>query len=127
LDRYKKIIERVNHVKANELRKWVGKYVSTVGWMVTSKSVYSRDGRPMQFITFEDTTALYEAVLFPDAYQRYCHILTSSRPYILKGKVEEDRGAITLTITRLEPIRLHRTSHQNPFLPPGFHTKTVSP
>ena len=105
LERYKKIIEKINHVKAKELKKWVGKYVTTVGWMVTSKSVYSKDGRPMQFITFEDTTGLYETVLFPDTYQRYCHMLTSSRVYILKGRVEENHRAITLTITKLEPIR----------------------
>ncbi|MBW2126501.1 MAG: hypothetical protein JRH08_12575 [Deltaproteobacteria bacterium] len=52
----------------------------------------------MQFITFEDTTALYETVFFPDTYHRYCHILTEGRPYILQGKVEQDRGAIMLNV-----------------------------
>ncbi len=104
LERYRKILMRVNHVQARDLRKWVGKEVTTVGWMITSKSVYARDGRPMKFATFEDTTGIYETVIFPDVYHRYCHILTTARPYILRGKVEEDRGALTLTIHALKPI-----------------------
>ena len=105
LDRYQRIIKRLNHVPAKELRHWAGKEVTTVGWMVTSKSVYSRDGRPMKFVTFEDTTGIYEAALFPDVYHRYCHVLAMARPYILRGKVERDRGAITLTVHQLEPIK----------------------
>ena len=105
LHRYQKIIKTLNHVQARELKNWIGKEVTMVGWMVTSKSVYSRDGRPMKFATFEDTTGIYETVLFPDTYHRYCHMLAAARPYILRGKVEQDRGAITLTIHRLEPIR----------------------
>ena len=106
LDQYKRITAGIRHVKAKELRKWVGKYVTTVGWMVTSKGVYSRGGRPMQFITFEDSTALYETVLFPDAYRRYCHILVQGRPYILRGKVQEELGAITLVIHKLWHLSL---------------------
>jgi len=73
--------------------------------MITSKSVYSRDGRPMKFATFEDETGIYEAVIFPDVYHRYCHMFSTERPYILRGRVEEDRGAITLTIHRINPIK----------------------
>ena len=105
LHRYQNIIKRLNHVQARELKNWIGKGVTMVGWMVTSKSVYSRDGRPMKFATFEDTTGIYETVLFPDTYHRYCHMLAAARPYILRGKVEQDRGAITLTVHQLEPMK----------------------
>ena len=46
-----------------------------------------------------DTTGLYETVFFPKVYDRYCHMLNTSRPYILKGRVEEDFTALTLTVT----------------------------
>ena len=104
LEHYDKILKKVNHVKARDLRHWVGKHVTTVGWMVTSKTVHTREGSPMQFITFEDTTALYETVFFPDTYHRYCHILTEGRPYILQGKVEQDRGAIMLNVSKISPL-----------------------
>jgi DNA polymerase III alpha subunit len=53
----------------------------------------------MKFVSFEDTTGLYETVFFPKAYNRFCHMLNETRPYILKGKVEEDFGSISLTVS----------------------------
>jgi len=38
--------------------------------VVADKTVLTEKGEPMQFITFEDETALCEAVAFPDAYRR---------------------------------------------------------
>ena len=52
----------------------------------------------MKFISFEDTTGIYETVLFPKVYDRYCHMLNKTRPYILKGKVEETFGAVNLRV-----------------------------
>ncbi len=57
----------------------------------------------MEFISFEDTSALYETVFFPQAYARFCHMLNRSRPYVLTGIVEEDFGVATLTV---ESVRL---------------------
>ncbi len=39
-----------------------------------------------------------ETVFFPKVYDRYCHMLNTSRPYILKGRVVEDFTALTLTV-----------------------------
>jgi hypothetical protein len=41
---------------------------------------------------------LIETVFFPRVYDKYCYMLNKSRPYVLKGKVEEDFGAVTLTV-----------------------------
>ncbi len=53
----------------------------------------------MKFISFEDTTALYETVFFPKEYNQFCHMLNEMRPYILKGKIEKDFGSIGLTVS----------------------------
>jgi hypothetical protein len=112
-----------------------------VGWLVTGKTVQTKDGDPMKFVSFEDTTGIYETVLFPKVYNRFCHMLSPSphqagaecipsglsaegaptgfgfentspdwriealnemRPYLLKGKVEQDFTAITLTVHWIE-------------------------
>jgi len=39
-----------------------------------------------------------ECTFFPDVYRRFCHMLDHQRPYLLHGKVEEDFGAITMTV-----------------------------
>ena len=52
----------------------------------------------MEFVSFEDTTAIYEATFFPQAYERFCNMLTTARPYLLGGRVNEDFGAFSLIV-----------------------------
>jgi len=52
----------------------------------------------MEFVSFEDTTAIYEAVFFPQAYRRFCQTLSRSRPYLLTGKVEQSFSVATLSV-----------------------------
>ena len=98
LDRYENILKGLNYIRARDLHAHVGKRVTTIGWLVTGKTVHTKGGDPMKFVSFEDTTGLYETVFFPKVYNRFCHMLNEMRPYILKGKVEEDFGSITLTV-----------------------------
>jgi error-prone DNA polymerase len=104
LDRYKEVLKRLRYVRARDLHAHVGKQVTTIGWQITSKTVHTIRGELMKFVSFEDQTGIYETVLFPRVYNRYCHMLNGSRPYILKGKVDEDLGAITITVHWLQPM-----------------------
>ncbi|MEZ4419225.1 MAG: hypothetical protein R3B33_06330 [Nitrospirales bacterium] len=45
----------------------------------TEKSASTKHGEPMEFITLEDTTGLYDATLFPETFQRYGPSLTNDR------------------------------------------------
>ncbi len=58
----------------------------------------------MEFITLEDTTALYDATLFPAVYRRVCQLLTPDQPYLLRGRVEEEFGVATLTVDDLRRL-----------------------
>jgi error-prone DNA polymerase len=98
LDLYRNKLEGLDYIRARDLHAWVGKQVTTIGWQITGKTVRTKDGQTMKFISFEDQTDIYETVLFPKIYHRYCHMLNATRPYILKGKVEENFGAITITV-----------------------------
>ena len=40
----------------------------------------------MEFVTFEDTSAIYDATFFPKAYEKFCQKLNRQSPYLLKGK-----------------------------------------
>jgi len=98
LELHRRRIARLRPLPARELGAWTGRYVTMIGWWVTGKPVQDKDGRPMEFITFEDTSALFDATFFPDAYARFCRKLTRLRPYLLKGKVETAFGVATLTV-----------------------------
>jgi error-prone DNA polymerase len=107
LDRYRHVLKGLHCVKACDLQFHVGEQVTTIGWLVTGKTVQTKDGDPMKFVSFEDTTGIYETVLFPKVYNRFCHMLNEMRPYLLKGKVEQDFTAVTLTVHWIEFLDRH--------------------
>jgi error-prone DNA polymerase len=109
LDRCRNVLKGLHYVNACDLHLHVGEHVTMVGWLVTGKTVHTKDGDPMKFVSFEDTTGLYETVFFPKVYNQFCHMLNEMRPYILKGKVEEDFTAITLTVHWIEFLDKYRT------------------
>jgi error-prone DNA polymerase len=91
-------LRRLNYVKAKDLHRAVGRRVTTVGWQITGKTVHTQDGEPMKFVSFEDPTGIYETVFFPRVYHRFCHMLNATRPYLIKGRVQEEFGAVTLAV-----------------------------
>jgi error-prone DNA polymerase len=95
---YREVLSRVKTVPAVEIGKHVGEKVTMAGWWITGKSVSTKHGEPMEFVTFEDTTAIFETTFFPRAYARFCQKLTRHRPYLLRGKVEEEFGVATLNV-----------------------------
>jgi error-prone DNA polymerase len=98
LDLYQNKLSGMAYVRAKDLDSHVGQTVTTIGWRVTGKTIRTKTGKTMKFVSFEDTTGLYETVFFPKVYNRYCHMLNAERPYVLKGKVEEDFGAVNMTV-----------------------------
>ncbi len=98
LELYGPWVARARTVPAADLREHVGRKVTTLGWFVTGKTVLTRREEPMEFVSFEDTTALYETTFFPRAYARFSRMLAYHRPYLLRGLVEEDFGAVSLTV-----------------------------
>jgi DNA polymerase-3 subunit alpha/error-prone DNA polymerase len=101
---YSPLLQKLRTVKAVDLPCHLGKQVRLAGWLITGKVVTTKHGDPMEFLTFEDETGIVETTFFPATYHRFCHMIDRRRPYLLTGKVEEDWGAITLTVDRIKRI-----------------------
>lgn len=104
LQLYQAQLARVRAVRGTDMAAYIGCRITMVGWLITEKSAETKDGLPMEFATFEDETALYDATLFPDVYRRCCHLLNTRQPYILHGVVETSFGVVTLTVTDLQTV-----------------------
>ncbi len=111
---YTKQLANMNYIQAKYLHKYVGKYVAVIGWYVTSKLTSTKNQEPMQFLSFEDTTAIYETTFFPKTCQKFCHMITKTKPYILKGYVDEDFSAVTLNVMEVEIIGEKRKPVKKP-------------
>lgn len=93
-------------VKIKDLATKKGQRVALAGWLLTGKLISTKTGEVMEFLTFEDETAIVEATFFPNIYQKYAHMLQSGRGYELQGVIEEDFGTLTFTVEALQPITL---------------------
>jgi DNA polymerase-3 subunit alpha/error-prone DNA polymerase len=102
LELWPSLLTSKTRVLGKDIPTLVGQRVELIGWPITAKSVLTSGDEPMEFISFEDETALYETTLFPDEYELYRQMLFEQRPLVVRGLVENDRGAITVTISSLE-------------------------
>jgi DNA-directed DNA polymerase III PolC len=94
--------------RSSELHRHVGRHVLLAGMLTTAKPVHTLQDEPMEFATFDDGEGLIETVLFPRLYRDRGHVIFDQGPFIFRGKVEEEFGAITVTITHLD--RLERAA-----------------
>jgi len=95
---YKEAWLRHRPIKGSEMIDYAGKWVTMVGWWITTKMVEDKRGRPMEFVSFEDVSAIFDATFFPDVYARFCRKLSQHRPYLIKGIVEVEFGVATLRV-----------------------------
>jgi DNA polymerase III alpha subunit len=87
-----------------ELHRHVGEQVLVAGMLTTAKPVHTIQDEPMEFATFDDGTGLIETVLFPQVFRERGHVLFDQGPFIFRGKVEEEFGGVTVTITQLDRL-----------------------
>ncbi len=102
---------KLHTVAARDLPQHTGRQVWAYGWLVTwRRTRVQRTGKIMKFVTLEDLTATFEVTLFPDAYSREWHKFHGPGPYLVRGRVENDHGAITLTAERMENLGAGRNA-----------------
>ena len=101
---YANALKNQKVIKATNLHCFVNKRVQVAGLLVTGKVVHTKHGEPMEFLTFEDETGQIETTFFPDTYRHFCSLLDKSRPFLLSGAVDQDFGAITLTVDHVAPV-----------------------
>ena len=101
LDVFREAYKDTRYILAKDLVLYIGKEVTLIGWLLTEKIVSTKKGDPMEFMTLEDQTGIYDATVFPQTYRRYCHLLATNQPYIMTGLVEEQFSAVTVTVRTL--------------------------
>ncbi|MBN1865671.1 DNA polymerase III subunit alpha [Candidatus Sumerlaeota bacterium] len=111
LERFRAVLPdpaRAGLLPASALDTRAGRRARLVGWLVTSRRVKTSRGSTMKFLSLEDETDIYEAVLFDKAYQRYGHLTLTRGPYLVEGRVDDREGHCSLRIDRLELLNAGR-------------------
>jgi len=112
---------RLEQIRAADLPRFIGRDISITGWPVTQKAILTGTGQPMIFVSFEDDTDIFETVFFPAAYRRWAHLLTADSPFLIRGKVQDDRGAVNLHVQSIQSLgegpESPAQSSRNPMVP----------
>ena len=103
LNFYSEWTEQKNIVKAAGMEKYNRKRIKMIGWYMSSKRISTRKGDPMKFLSLEDLTGTFEAVIFPNVYSRVAEKTLSMGPYIVEGKADENN----LIVDKLEVLADH--------------------
>jgi DNA polymerase III alpha subunit len=77
-------------INAADLPKYHGRRVKMIGWYMTSKRISTKKGDVMKFLSLEDLTGTFEAVIFPNVYMQVAEKTLSMGPYIIEGKADQD-------------------------------------
>jgi DNA polymerase III alpha subunit len=83
--------------------KYNGRKIKMIGWYMTSKRIKTKKGDIMKFLSLEDLTGTFEAVIFPKAYSQYAELTLSMGPYLVEGKVDAENGN-NLIVEKLEVL-----------------------
>jgi len=79
-------------ITASEIFEHHNKNVKMIGWYMASKRIKTKKGEIMKFLSLEDLTGTFEAVIFPKAYHEYAELTMSMGPYLIEGKVDAVNG-----------------------------------
>ncbi|MEC7926723.1 MAG: DNA polymerase III subunit alpha [Candidatus Neomarinimicrobiota bacterium] len=112
--RYRPMLSR--RIKyARDIPKFIGQSIYLIGVYITHKETATRKSNPMEFLTLEDETDIYECVLFPEVFHKFGDMLHWETLFIIRGSVEESFGVYSVTIEKMGSLhkwvrRLNRVS-----------------
>lgn len=100
---YKDLFDDRSVIKSNEMIKYRGKYVTMIGWYMTSKRIRTKKGDIMKLLSLEDLYGTFEAVIFPKVYYQCAEQTMSMGPYIVEGIVDEN-DYVNLVVKKLSLV-----------------------
>ena len=104
LDFFPEFVNDPQITTAAAMNKLHGKRVRMIGWYISSKRVKTKKGDIMKFLSLEDLTGTFEAVIFPNVYMRVAEKTLTMGPYVVEGKVDAEAGS-NLIVDKLEAVR----------------------
>ncbi|MCM3568304.1 DNA polymerase III subunit alpha [Neobacillus mesonae] len=95
------------HLNSGSHRAAVGVYISAL------KTIRTKRGELMAFLTISDSSGEMEAIAFPNIYKRFSVLLNHGNFALLEGKVEEREGKLQFIIQQVHEIGEWLKSHSD--------------
>ncbi len=96
LEFFTKYDEELHLLHSDQMEKHkslpAGRQVKMIGWYMSSKRIRTKKGDIMKFLSLEDLTGTYEAVIFPRTYNKVAEKTLSMGPYIVEGRIDAENS-----------------------------------
>ncbi|MGI6097477.1 MAG: DNA polymerase III subunit alpha [Dethiobacteria bacterium] len=109
LEQYSPLLEKITKLTCcAELKEMRDQAQVTVGGIIQRiRSIYTKKGRPMAFLTLEDLTGEVEVIVFSNLYERQQKELEEDLPLLIKGKTDiKDEEEVKIICEKIIPLPL---------------------
>jgi DNA polymerase III subunit alpha len=94
---------------ATDMPRFIRREVRMIGILDAVKHTQAEGEAPaeerlMSFVTLEDATGIYDAILFPETHRRLGCLFTHAGPYRLLGRIHEQWGTFSLLLEEAEAV-----------------------
>jgi DNA polymerase III subunit alpha len=91
-------------IRSKDIERYIGKRVTVGGWMVAAKMSRTKKGERMMFMNLDDSTGMVDVVLFPKCYDKHAHLLRTTGPYRITGRVAQEFGVVNVFADGVEKL-----------------------
>lgn len=81
-----------------------GKLVTLGGLITRVKSMITKKGAPMGYVTLEDFDGTIEAVVFPSAWETYRASLVEDQPVRMQGRIQANERDVRILADTIQPL-----------------------
>ncbi|WP_102345301.1 DNA polymerase III subunit alpha [Bacillus sp. Marseille-P3661] len=104
IEPYKHLLVRMNASTIATLSTKVGSVVQLGALIVNQRTIKTKKGDQMAFLTLSDETGELDAVVFPLVFSKFLSFIKKGEIIFIDGKVEERDGQIQLIVNNLTAI-----------------------
>jgi len=104
LERYRPMLSN-RIIYAKDIPRFFGRSIYLIGIYITRKESMTHRAEPMEFLTLEDETDIYECVLFPNIFKEFGDLLHWETLFIIRGTVEESFGVYSVNIEKMGSLQ----------------------
>ena len=105
LTRYEALLDKFTNANSISIKeKNDGETIRIGGMIRNTKTIKTKKGDLMAFVTIEDLLGSIEVTVFSSVYKKIHDVLVDDNPIVLQGQVQKDEKSVKILVDSLIPI-----------------------
>ncbi|QTA82331.1 DNA polymerase III, subunit alpha [Desulfonema limicola] len=105
LGAYEKILNKFTNADTLSIKEKNDKEPVRICGIITNiKTIKTKKGDNMAFVTTEDMTGTIETIVFPSVYDQFSEILTNDKPVLIEGQLQKNEKNINILADKIVSI-----------------------